>query len=252
MRMIAPYHWGHRRWQDHLADTQQLIYSGARAQVEATDRLRGSVESVGAETLRASNARQEELLGLFHQQAVASGVAWERIEEQLETLVDTVAGGFSTLASHLEYHAILLSAVASKLDSVVFALEHPLTVAAKELFHSGRLLLSRRLYSEALSDFLASEEKRPVNPLLHLHLAQLYYSVRDEKVPFDYELANKHAALAIRYVRSVDQELLDDGTKSIDLVYRTAAHIAFVKSADLSIGGLAEESRWSYHGHGIF
>lgn len=221
---LLPYRFGAHKWEDYLLDTQTLIYAGAKGQIDATTRLRLVAEQ--------GNAVQAELLSSFQAYADRAGVAWDRISGQLDTISDTLASGFTSLNDTLRFHGELLKSIAGQLDRVVFALEKRLDTEAKELFENASSLMGRQLYPEALADFKAAEAKRPVNPILHLHLAQLHYAVSDPAVPFSFEAAEHHISLAIRYARAMLRDLGPSGSKIDDLIHRTAADIAFRKGGD--------------------
>jgi len=149
-----------------------------------------------------------------------------------------------SLSYQIDYNSDLLKKVIGQLDIIAKSINNPLSTQANELVRSGEHLMERGLYKEAYDDMTAAENKRPVNPLLHLHLAQLHYYVRDEGVPFDLAAAEQHVNFAIRYATSLRDDLGKDGAAVVDLVYRTAAHLALVKGGDLcqSVGQEAGEA----------
>ena len=230
--LLSPYRWGARKWEDYLLDTQTLIYQGAREQVAATNRLADQQAS-----------HQQALLETFIQSANEANVAWDRISSQLDELTDQVTFGFTTLGHQLRRQSALLTSILSALDRIATALENPLAIQANELVRSGEHLLTRQLYAEAYADLTAAVSKRSVNPILHLRLSQLHYHVRDTGVPFDYGKAEAHILLAIRYATSLHDDLKAEGDAVVDLVHRTGAHIALVKSGDLASAGEPAASR---------
>ncbi|MHB8091197.1 MAG: hypothetical protein ACYDH8_06320 [Syntrophales bacterium] len=230
--LLSPYKWGKHKWEDYLLDTQTVIYQGAREQVEATNRLAEQQAS-----------HQQALLDTFIQGALDANVAWDRISSQLDDLTDQVAFGFTTLSHQLNRQTALLQSVLKELDRIATALENPLAIQANELVRSGEHLLARQLYAEAYADLTAAVAKRSVNPILHLRLAQLHYHVRDTDVPFDYERADFHIQLSIRYATRLHADLRADGDYVVDLAYRTAAHISLVRSGDLATSGSNDASR---------
>ncbi len=220
---FSPYRYGDRKWEDYLLDTQTFIYDAGREQVEA-------VERVGRQAMEQRD-RQMVLLQDFI--ADAEG-AWDRVSSQLDALTDELVTGFSALSYQLRYHGELLQQIVDRMGHIAKNIANPLATQANELLRSGQHLMQRGLYGEAYNDFIAAESKRSVDPMLHLCLTQLHYKVRDEGVPFDLAAAERHANLAIRYATSLRDDLKEDGSAVVDLVYRTAAHLALVKGGDLS------------------
>lgn len=221
--LLTPYRYGDRKWEDYLLDTQTHIYDAAQAQVAA-------IEGVGRQAAEQAS-EQAQLLQDFIARA---GGAWERVSTQLDTLTDQLASEFSALSYQTKYNGELLEKIVGQLGLIAKSINNPLATQANELVRSGEHLLERGLYKEAYDDLKGAEGKRPVNPMLHLHLAQLHYHVRDEGVPFDVSAAERHVNLAIRYATSLRGDLGEDGAAVVDLVYRTAAHLALVKGGDLS------------------
>ncbi len=148
--------------------------------------------------------------------------------------------GFSALSYQLKYHGAFLQQIVDRLGQIAKNIANPLATQANELVRSGQHLMERGLYREAYADLIAAESKRSVNPMLQVYLTQLLYKVRDEGVPFDLAGAEQHAGLAIRYATSLREDLADEGPAVIDLVFRTAAHLAMIKGGDLTKASRSE------------
>ncbi len=222
--LLSSHRYGAGKWEDYILDTQAHIYDGAQAQVKA-------VESLGRQVAE-QQGRQAELLQDFIAQ---SGDAWDRVSDQLDSMTDHLATGFSTLSHQIAYNGVLLGQIVDQLGIIAQALHNPLATQGNERVNSGRHLMERGLYKEAFDDFTEAEKLRPVNPLLHVFIAQLHYQVREEGVPYDLSAAERHVNLAIRYATSLRADLGEKADAVIDLVYRTAAHVALVKGSDLSL-----------------
>jgi len=215
---FTPYRYGEKKYEDYILDTQTHIYEGARAQVAA-------IESLG----HRADEQAQQLQGFI----ARAGDAWERVSGQMDDLTDQLASGFSTLSHQIKYNGVLLEKVVGQLGLIARSINNPLATQANELVRSGKHLMERGLYREAFEDLRSAEGKRPVNPLMHLFLAQLHYCVKDDGVPFDLSAAERHVNLAIRYATSLRGDLGEDGAADVDLVYGTAAHLALVKGGDL-------------------
>ncbi len=220
---LLPYRYGDRKWEDYLLDTQTLIHDGAREQTEVQERI-------GQQAFE----QRDKQMSLLQEFIVDAEDAWDRVNGQLDTLTDQMVTGFSAVSYQLKFHSLLLQKIVDRLDDIAENIANPLATQANELVRSGQHLMERGLYREAFDDFTEAQAKRSVNPMLHLYLTQLHYHVLDEGVPFDLSAAERHVSLAMRYATSLRDDLEEDGAAVVDLVYRTAAHLALVKGGDLS------------------
>ncbi|MDP1860201.1 MAG: hypothetical protein Q8K82_16105 [Gemmatimonadaceae bacterium] len=220
---LLPYRYGERKWEDYLLDTQALIHDGAREQVTAIARVERAVAD--------AHSAQAILLRDF---IASSGEAWARVEDQIDILTDHVVAGFSGLNHQLAYQRALLESIVERLAQIAESIGNPLATEANELVRSGQHMMERGLYREAYGDLMAAAEKRPVNPMLHLLLADLHYKVRDDGIPFDLSAAERHLQLAIRYATALRGDLGESAAGVLDIVFSTAAHLALVRGGDAS------------------
>lgn len=220
--LFIPHRFGEEKWEDYILDTQTYIYDGAQSQVEAIDRA----------SRKASEQSREQAQLLQDFIAHAAG-AWERVSGQLDVLTEELVFGFSCLEHWTKYNAARLDQILGQLDSIAEMVKNPLATQENELVRRGEHLLARGLYKEAYDELKAAEAKRSVNPMLHLHLAQLHYRFKEEGVPFDLVAAEKHVNLAIRYTTSLRGDLGERGYVIADLVFSTAASLARIRGSDL-------------------
>lgn len=223
---FTPYRYGEHKWEDYHLDRQMLVYEGSREQVEV-------VERVGRQITEQSD-RQVTLL----QDYIASAEgAWDRVGSQLDTLTDQMVTRVSSLSHQLKRHEELLDEIIDQLGHIAQTIANPLSTQANELVRSGQHLMQRGLYREAYRDFVAAEEKRSVNPMLHYYLTRLHFEVVDDGIPLDLTAAEVHSSLSIRYATSLRGDFADGGAAVFDFVFGAAARLALVKGSNLETSG---------------
>lgn len=235
---VGMYCYGVHDWQEYVG-AQSLMY--AREQVTAVHRLRAAVE-VAAASHDAALAQQTSLLANHLRIAMSSGETLEEIAARIESLTGAALGGFNTLAEGLTRQEGHLARIVDAVHAIAFHLENPSTIAARELFQSGEQLARHGLYIEAIADFRSAAAMRPAHPILQLRLAELHYLANADGVPPEFDEAERHADLAVRYLVVVTSD--DPEYRAItDEVLRGAAQLQFVRASNASRAGADEESR---------
>jgi hypothetical protein len=241
--VLLPYRHGEHKWEDYLLDTQAILYAGVQRQdrsAEIQERSAAHLEFI-ASAMDSWGSDQAELRSEITSFAEQTSEHLDAISHKLDSLTEEVVWGFSTITQRLDYHARLLEAIGLDLKRIASILETPLATQSNELVRSGQLYFRRGLYAEALSDFTDALATRAVDPLLHLHLGQLHYSVRAEGAPFDLDVAEEHLRLSLRYAKALEHDL-SNGSAVVDLAARTGAHLWLVRSGDSLVGGDAIEA----------
>jgi tetratricopeptide (TPR) repeat protein len=187
-RIIGPYYYGKRKWDNYLLDIQQTIESGNAANRQGA-RLQSEALEIAHEQVEELRQQTEQLRNI--DQTLQSG---------LEELRAEFEWGFTLMVDRMDTQINLLSKVAAELDAIHQTLKSPLINQAQELFRLGEQHFNEGLLDRALKDFLDSEQKNEVHPLLQLQIGKLYlYGCSDTYNLVDLPQAERHLLLAARY-----------------------------------------------------
>src|ERR1035438_6541061 len=140
MPFLGPYYYGKHKWDNYLLDIQETL-----------DVARKQVEELRQQTEQLSNIEQ----------ALQNG--FEGLRAEFEW-------GFTLMVDRMDTQFNLLSKVAEELDAIHQTLKSPLINQAQELFRLGEQHFNEGLWDKALKDFLESEKKNEVHPLLQLQI----------------------------------------------------------------------------------
>src|ERR1035438_4379833 len=188
MPFLGPYYYGKHKWDNYLLDIQETLESGnaahrqnIRLQSGTLDVARKQVEELRQQTEQLSNIEQ----------ALQNG--FEGLRAEFEW-------GFTLMVDRMDTQINLLSKVAEELDAIHQTLKSPLINQAQELFRLGEQRFNEGLWDKALKDFLESEKKNEVHPLLQLQIGKLYLFGRSDSYNLiDLPEAERHLLLAAWY-----------------------------------------------------
>jgi tetratricopeptide (TPR) repeat protein len=188
MPFLGPYYYGKHKWDNYLLDIQETLESGnaahrqnIRLQSGTLDVARKQVEELRQQTEQLSNIER----------ALQNG--FEGLRAEFEW-------GFTLMVDRMDTQVNLLSKVAEELDAIHQTLKSPLINQAQELFRLGEQHFNEGLWDKALKDFLESEKKNDVHPLLQLQIGKLYLFGRSDSYNLiDLPEAERHLLLAARY-----------------------------------------------------
>ena len=191
MRILEPYYYGKHKWDNYLLDIQETIESGNAAGRWGT-RLQSEALGVAHEHVKEQRQQTEQLRHI--DQTLQSG---------LEELSAEFEWGFTLMVDRADRQINLLSQVAKELDAIHQTLRSPLINQAQELFRLGEQHFNEGLWDRALRDFLDSEQKNEVHPLLQLQIGKLFiYGCNDSYNLVDLPEAERHLRLAARYAEA--------------------------------------------------
>jgi tetratricopeptide (TPR) repeat protein len=216
MRILGPYYYGERKWDNYLLDIQQTMEAGASAQRK----------DVRLQT-KALDVAHEQQLSEMRQQTEHVRHLQEAFNTGFEELRAEFEWGFTLMADRMETQIEQLSQIAARLDAIHKTLQSPLLTQARELFQLGLEHYRKGLLDKALEAYLKAEQKNDVDFLLQLQMGTLLLHGRDEDDNvIDLPQAEKHLLLAARYA-DAEKGALPQWNKYCGQAYHRAAVAAY-------------------------
>jgi tetratricopeptide (TPR) repeat protein len=227
-RIIGPYYYGKRKWDNYLLDIQETVAAGNLD----NSRRQGEALEVAHEQLSELRMQTEHLSDI--KAALNSG--FEALRAEFEW-------GFTLMVERMDAQIKLLSEVTEELRAIHRTLKSPLSTQFNELFQRGEIHNQEQLWDKALKDFLDAEKYHEVHPLLQLKIGQLYLYGRNSSCNvIDLPQAEAHLLAAARYA-DAKKEKLSKWSEICGQAYFHAAVAAYLIGEQAQAAGLRDSMR---------
>ncbi len=214
----------------HSSDFARLSSALGDSMEQQSDRFAKTINEVVTDLRGELQSNAERAMNAFDGFTGQLEEQTDRIVDQIDILAQILYSGFNILEESIEMQIDLSRQILAKLENIKELLNNPTVTQAQELIRLGEMHLTQKLETEALALLKRSEALYSINPALHLHLGQIYFSCAKH---LDREEAKKHFRFAVRYADATRANLGElVWIRTRDRAFRGLASIAFTESSD--------------------